>query len=115
MSRRDPLLASAPVSSLAAAPERAGQEPPAPSRLQSAGPFAGTADLLLGLGLTAGLLALAFVTTGGVDQVVTGPDTWAEIAVTLVGAAACATAVLLAGRGRAWGGVTVGLFALLTG
>ncbi len=46
---------------------------------------------------------------------VTAPDTWAEIAVTAVGLVGCGAAVLVAGRGPAWGGVTIGLFAALTG
>jgi hypothetical protein len=73
-----------------------------------------TGDVILGLGLAAGLVALAFVTTGGVDEVVTAPDTWSEIVVTLLGAAVCGAVVLLGARGRAWGGVTVALFAGLT-
>jgi hypothetical protein len=72
-------------------------------------------DLLLGIGVAAGLIAVAFVTTGGVGQVVTGADTWAEITVTLLGAGVCAAVVVLGARGRRWGAVTVALFAALTG
>jgi tetratricopeptide (TPR) repeat protein len=49
-----------------------------------------------------------------VDQIVTTPDTWSEIVVTLLGTAACAGVVLLGARGRAWAAVTIGLFAGLT-
>ena len=48
-------------------------------------------------------------------QVVAGADTWAEIAITLIGTGACAAVVVLGGRGRRWGGVAVALFAALTG
>jgi hypothetical protein len=67
-------------------------------------------DLVLGIGLAAGLAAIAFVTTGGEAL---GPNTWTEIVLTIIGAA-FATAVLLIGApGRAWGGATVAMFALL--
>ncbi len=75
-----------------------------------------TADVLSGLGLAAALTLLAFVTTGGFDEsiIVSPADTWSEIAITLLGAGACATMLVLGARGRAWGGITVALFALLT-
>jgi hypothetical protein len=57
-------------------------------------------------------MALAFTTTGGFDSVAGAGDTWSEIAITVLGGAACAAVVVLAGRGRAWGGATVGLFAV---
>jgi hypothetical protein len=101
------------VSSLAAAPERAGPGAPAPTS-EPARSRAITGNVIFGLCLAAGLVALAFVTTGGVDEVVTAPDTWSEIVVTLLGAAVCATVVLLGARGRAWGAATVALFAGLT-
>jgi hypothetical protein len=107
--------ASSSVSSPTAAPERAGDGARAPSTRRPGRPGGITGDLLLGLGLAAGLVSLAFVTTGGVDQIVTAPDTWAEIVVTLIGALGCGAAVLVGARGRAWGGVTIGLFAALTG
>jgi hypothetical protein len=108
-----PLLASNPVSSVAAAPGRADPGASAPTS-EPAGSKAITGDVILGLCLAGSLVALAFVTTGGVDQVVTAPDTWSEIVVTLLGAAVCAGVVVLGARGRAWGAVTVALFAGLT-
>ncbi len=44
----------------------------------------------------------------------TGPGTWTEIAITLLGTGACAAAVLVGGRGRAWGAPAVALFAAFT-
>lgn len=76
-----------------------------------------TGDLVICVALAAALTVLAFVTTGaGLDQSITvsGPDTWAEIVLTLLGAGACATLLLVAARGRAWGGLTVILFLALT-
>jgi O-Antigen ligase len=68
-------------------------------------------DAGVGLGLVAGLGLLAFLTTGGVDL---GPNTWAEIALLLIGVA-LAVAVLLGGaRAPAWGGATLTLFVAVT-
>jgi hypothetical protein len=101
------------VSSLSAAPERAGSGGPGPSKLVRSDPISG--DALLGIVLAAGLVALAFLSTGGIDQTVaTAPNTWSEIALTLIGAAACAAVVVLGARGRAWGATTIALFAALT-
>jgi hypothetical protein len=69
---------------------------------------------LLGLALAAGLIALAFTTTGGFDSAADGGDTWAEIVVLLLGTGACCAVAVLGARGRAWGGATVALFAVLT-
>jgi hypothetical protein len=62
-------------------------------------------------------VAIAFVTSGSVDQTTaTTGNTWTEIALTLLGAGAVAAAALGGGlkRGRAWGAGTVGLMAALT-
>ncbi len=64
--------------------------------------------------MAAALVALVFLTSSSIDQTVTGPGTWSEIAVTLLGAAACAAVVLTGGPGRAWGAAAVGLFAAFT-
>jgi hypothetical protein len=68
-------------------------------------------DLLLGAGLGAALSLFAFKTTGGVDL---GPNTWAEIVLTLIGAGLGIAAILGSAPGRAWGAGTLGLFAALT-
>ncbi len=69
-----------------------------------------SADAALALALAAALVLLAFVTKGG-DEL--APNTWAEIALTLIGAG-IAVAVLLVGvRRPAWGGIAVALFAVL--
>ncbi len=97
------------MSSLATAPEGAapgaGSEPTRPSRLRF------SRDGATGAALAAGLIALAFTTSGGFAEVVPAGDTWTEIVVMLLGAGACAVAVVLAGPGRAWGGATVAWFA----
>jgi hypothetical protein len=85
----------------------------------SAGRVKLSTDAAIGAALAAGLVVIAFVTTGGFDQAVavSAGNTWAEIVITLLGAGACATMLVLApprrGRGG-WGGVPVALFALLT-
>lgn len=61
--------------------------------------------------LAAGIVLLAFTTTGGVDL---APNTWAEIAL-LALAAGLAVALILRGpAGRPWGAVTLVLLAALT-
>jgi len=67
-------------------------------------------DAIVGAGLATALAAYVFVTTGGVDL---GPNTWAEIVLTLIGAGLGVTAVLRSAPGRAWGAVPVWLFAAL--
>lgn len=106
------LLASGLVSTLAAAPERAGQERPAAARPPTPRrPAAG--DLAWPAGVAA-LVALAFLSSGSSDQTVTAPGTWSEIAITLLGAAACALVLLRGGRGAAWGLHSIALFAAFT-
>lgn len=69
-----------------------------------------SADAGLGLGLAGCLVLLAFLTTGGEDL---GPNTWAEITLTLLGSTLCIAVLLLGAPGRAWGAVTLSLFAAL--
>lgn len=67
-------------------------------------------DLAVGAVLAAGLISIAFVTAGGDDL---ASNTWTEMVLTAIGAM-LAIAVLVAGRReRAWGGLTVALFAAL--
>jgi len=82
----------------------------------SAGQVKLSTDPAVGAALAAGLVVLAFVTTGGLDQAVavSAGNTWAEIVITLLGGGACATVLVLGRRRRRWGGATVALFALLT-
>jgi hypothetical protein len=101
------------VSSAATAPEGAAPGAgPAPSRPSTT--IRPSPGLLAGLVLAAAAVALAFTTTGGLDDVAGAGDTWSEIAITVLGAVACGAVVLLSRRGRAWGGATVGLFAAVT-
>jgi hypothetical protein len=68
-------------------------------------------DLAVGALLAVGLGAIAFVTTGGTDL---GPNTWAEIALLVVGAGLGVAAMLFSARARAWGTGALLLFAALT-
>ena len=68
-------------------------------------------DVVVGVALAAVLALLAFVTTGGVND---GPNTWAEIVLTLVGAALAAAVLMYSAPARLWGGVTLLLFIALT-
>ena len=101
------------MSTLAPAPEGAGEGAPAPSRRPTAVPLA-IRGTLAGLGVAAALVALVFLTSSSIDQTVTGPGTWSQIATTVLGACACAAVVLVGGRGRAWGAPAVALFAAFT-
>ena len=106
------LVASAPVSTLTTAPARAGERVPASSAPADSLPP--RTNVILGTGLAIGLVVLAFLTRGSTDQTVTVAGTWAEIAVTLAGAGACAVMILLGERARAWGAASVVLFAVFT-
>ena len=103
------------MSSVAAAPERAGQgaPPPTPQPARITSPVG---DVVLGLSLAAGVVALAFLTSGNSDPGIppTAGYTWSEIVMTVLGACAGATVVAIGARGRAWGAATVGLFAGFT-
>lgn len=109
---RRPLIASAGVSTLAAASERS-----ATGETTSAGAHTGSPSpggIAAFACLTAALVAIPFVTGGGVDEIAASPgNTWTEIALTLLGAGAFAVALLYGGPGRRRGMVTVGLMALL--
>ena len=68
------------------------------------------ADLLLALALAGALVAVVFLTTGGTDLV---PNTWVEIALTVIGAGTAGAVVLAGGRDRRSGGVVLLLFGAL--
>jgi hypothetical protein len=86
---------------------------PAPSAAPSRSAWP-TRDGIAGLGVAAAMVALVFLTSSSIDQTVTASNTWSEIAITLLGAGACAAVVLIGGRGPAWGGLTTGLFVAFT-
>jgi hypothetical protein len=73
-------------------------------------------DTILAAGLGLALLVLGFLTTGGFDGSVSisSGNTWAEIVLTVVGAAALGALILLGARGPAWGAGAVALLAALT-
>ena len=104
------LVASGPVSTLAAASQTAGEGAPAPPARPTAS-ISLTLDVIVGLGVAAVLVAIVFLTSSSIDQTVTGPDTWTEITIVFVGIGACAAVVLVGGGGRAWGAGTLALFA----
>jgi tetratricopeptide (TPR) repeat protein len=91
------------MSSVATAPEQRDARglASAPRRLSG--------DLALGAALAAGLGVVAFVTTGGTEL---GSNTWAEIALIVVGAALGVGAIALC-AGRTWGLAPLLLFAAL--
>jgi O-antigen ligase/polysaccharide polymerase Wzy-like membrane protein len=91
--------------SLTTAPERPR------SSAAARAPRRATPDVLLGAMIAAGLGTIAFVTTGGTAL---GPNTWAEIALIVVGAGLLVAAALVSAPGRAWGVTALVLFAALT-
>jgi hypothetical protein len=100
------------VSSLGAA---ASSRTPARARAFLAAGVAGTRSRLsrgdaLTFGIGAGLAAVTFVTTGGVDL---GPNTWTEIVLVLAGTALVGVAAVLRPHGPVWGGPAVALFVAL--
>ena len=112
------MLASGNVSTLAVAPQSgAGPDDSASPPSPPSSPRRVVTEAVIVLCLSAALVAIAFVTSGSVDQTTAATgNTWTEIALTLFGAGAVAAAVLGGGlgRGRAWGAATVGLMAALT-
>jgi hypothetical protein len=107
------LLASEPVSILAPAPQGTDDGAPA-SPPRSSASIALTGNLVAGLGVAATLVALVFLTSSSIDQTVTAGNAWSQIALTFVGAGACAAVVLIGGRGRTWGAPAVAMFAAFT-
>jgi hypothetical protein len=101
------------VSTLVPAPPGAREEAPAPASRPHP-PVRLTGDLIAGLVVAGALVALVFLTSSSIDQTVTGENTWSEIVITFLGAGACAAAVLIGGRGRAWGVPSVAAFAAFT-
>jgi hypothetical protein len=98
------------VSSIASATKRAARDPDdanAPSHGRRPGISINAA---IGCGLAAVFALVAFLTTGGTDL---GPNTWVEIVIAASGALLAAGVVVLGAPGRAWGGVTLLLFAAL--
>ncbi len=74
-------------------------------------------DVVIAIALAVALTLLAFITTGsGVDESITvsAANTWAEIALTLLGAGAVAALIYFRVGVRGWGAATVLLFAALT-
>ena len=68
-------------------------------------------DVAIGVGLGGALVLLAFVTNARGDL---APTTWAEIALTLLGAGICGSVIWFGSSGRAWGAGTIALFAVMT-
>ena len=67
-------------------------------------------DLLVGVGVTAALVVVAYAASGGVDL---PPNTWVQVGLTVLAAAAAIAMVLIGALGQAWGAVTVVLFGVL--
>ena len=91
MSGRGPLR-SQPVSSLASAPERAAPGDPRAAQSPSALRLTVGGQWLVAAALAAGLIVVAFVTKAGDDL---APNTWAQIVLVLIGAAAAITVLVV--------------------
>ncbi len=96
------------MSSIASAPERAAPGPD-DANAPGHGRWPGiTINAAIGCGLAAAFALVVFLTTGGTDL---GPNTTVEIGLVAAAAVLAAGVVLLGAPGRAWGGVTLLLFA----
>jgi hypothetical protein len=111
--RRSPLVASPPVSSTTAAPDRAGPTAAPSETVRSRSPRI-RLDVMLALGLAAGLTALGFLTSSSSGETVTAGNSWSEIALVALGVLAVGALVVWDGGGRRWGATSVGLFAAFT-
>jgi O-Antigen ligase len=69
-----------------------------------------SSDLLPGVALTAVLVLIAFLASGGDDL---APNTWVEIGLVVIGAAVAIAGVVAGRRGPRWGGVAIALFAAM--
>ncbi len=98
------------VSTLATAPTRGTPEPAGEAHPRGARHLGVVADVVLGIALAAGFGLIVFAATGGTEL---APNTWVEVALIAVGAGCGIAVILLGARGRAWGAVTVALFAAL--
>jgi O-Antigen ligase len=105
------LLHSPPVSSIATVPRRGASGPVRAAPAARVWHTRAQANPLLGLGLAGALTLYAFLTGGGVDL---GPNTWAEIALVLIGVALAVVVLVRGAPGPAWGGATLALLAALT-
>jgi len=98
------------VSTLATAPSRGTPEPAGEVPSSGARRVGLTADLVLGVALATGFGLIVFAATGGTEL---ASNTWVEIALIAIGAGCGLAVILLGARGRAWGAVTLALFAAL--
>ena len=115
MPRQGVPIASAAVSSVATASPGAGSAGSSAGDRSPATTRRPSPDVLLALLIAAALVALAMTSGGGVDDLLaTAGNTWSEIAVTVLGAAAVGVVLIIGPPGRRWGLVTVGLMAALT-
>jgi hypothetical protein len=67
-------------------------------------------DALVGAGVAAALVVVAYAASGGVDL---APNTWVQVGLIVLGATAGVAVVLIGAPGRAWGAGTVALFGAL--
>jgi hypothetical protein len=96
------------VSSLATASAAAESRPERTTASRRLQRLPLTGDALLGLVLAGALALLAFLTTGGTDL---APNTWVQVALTTTAAALAGAVAVIGARARAWGAVTLLLFA----
>lgn len=106
------LVISGGVSTVTEAPERPATDETAPPSRPPGSPLSRAAATV---GLAAALVAIAFVTGGGVDQsVASAGNTWTEIVLLVLGAAAVGLGLLLRAPGeRRPGWIAAGLMGLL--
>ncbi len=103
-------LDSHAVSSLASAPERAAPGDPRAAQSPSAPGVRVGSQWLIAAALAVALVVVAFVTKAG-DQL--SPNTWAQIVLVLIGAAAAITVLVIGAPGPRYGQAALLLFAVL--
>lgn len=111
MKRPKLMVISGGVSSVTAAPERPATGEPAPA---SRPPGSASSRAATTVGLATALVAIAFVTGGGVDQnVASAGNTWTEIALLALGAMAVGLGLWRRAPGERHGWAAAALMALL--
>ena len=98
------------MSSVVTAPGGASSRSRPTTQLARLRPDSLTVDFFVGAGIALALTLIAFLATGGTDL---ATNTWVEVALVVSGAIGASAVVLRGAPGRAWGALTLLLFAAL--
>ncbi len=98
------------MSSVVTAPGGASSQSRPTTRLARLRPRPLSIDFFVGATVALALVLISFLATGGTDL---APNTWVQVALVVIGAAAAIAVLIRSARGRAWGAGTLLLFTAL--